>query len=330
MIIAYSITFALAVLLFVGYFFVVYRKQKDTWLLSLYICVCLVNLGYLLLSVSRNVEFALWANKIAYLGQIFVIMCMFMVIVKLCGFKYKKILPIILIAIGAIVFALILTTGYLPWYYESVDIIQESGGTILVKEYGQLHILYLIYVVLYFTAMIVTIVYSILKKKKGSHKHASLLIAVVFGNIGIWIVEKFIPFNFEFLAVSYIMSEMVFLFFYLTMQDYVHKDAVVPEKTPVVVEEKATTVVLVDTLSRAEKLKSALLYLPEEKSLTAKEIEVLEILLDGKNRKEIAEELNLSANTIKTHIAHIYKKFDVSSKEELITIADKSKISEFN
>ena len=70
--------------------------------------------------------------------------------------------------------------------------------------------------------------------------------------------------------------------------------------------------------------------MPEEKSLTAKEIEVLEILLDGKNRKEIAEELNLSANTIKTHIAHIYKKFDVSSKEELITIADKSKISEFN
>ena len=35
--------------------------------------------------------------------------------------------------------------------------------------------------------------------------------------------------------------------------------------------------------------------------LTAKEREVLEIVLDGKSRKEIAAELHLSENTVKTH-----------------------------
>ena len=318
MITAYSITFALAIILFIGYFFIVYKKQKDVWLLILYICVCLVNLGYLLLSVSKNVEFALWANKIAYLGQIFVIMCMFMVIVKLCGFKYKKRLPIILVSIGTIVFAIILTTGYLPWYYKSVSIIQEHGATKLIKEYGVLHIFYLIYVITYFALMLATIIHSLIKKKKGSHKHAGLLIAVVFGNIGMWIIEKFIPINFEFLAVSYIMSELVLLFFYMTMQDYVPKDTVAQSA----VEEKAKTVVIVDSASRAERLRLVLSYLPENITLTAKEVEVLEILLSGKNRKEIAEELNLSDNTIKTHIAHIYKKFGVSSKEELMSYAN--------
>ncbi|MDF7825503.1 response regulator transcription factor [Pontiellaceae bacterium B12227] len=48
--------------------------------------------------------------------------------------------------------------------------------------------------------------------------------------------------------------------------------------------------------------------------LTDREIEVLQALATGKIIKEIADELNLSSNTIKFHIANTYKKLNVQSQ----------------
>lgn len=51
-----------------------------------------------------------------------------------------------------------------------------------------------------------------------------------------------------------------------------------------------------------------------EFDLTEREIEVLQSLATGKIIKEIADELNLSANTVKFHIANTYKKLNVQSQ----------------
>lgn len=58
-------------------------------------------------------------------------------------------------------------------------------------------------------------------------------------------------------------------------------------------------------------------------ALTNKEIEVAALLLTCQKRKDIAEKLVVSEDTVKTHISHIFKKVGVSSKEEL-----KKKMSE--
>lgn len=51
-----------------------------------------------------------------------------------------------------------------------------------------------------------------------------------------------------------------------------------------------------------------------EFDLTEREIEVLQSLATGKIIKEIADELNLSSNTVKFHIANTYKKLNVQSQ----------------
>jgi DNA-binding NarL/FixJ family response regulator len=51
-----------------------------------------------------------------------------------------------------------------------------------------------------------------------------------------------------------------------------------------------------------------------EFELTEREIEVLQSLATGKIIKEIADELHLSSNTIKFHIANTYKKLNVQSQ----------------
>ena len=53
-------------------------------------------------------------------------------------------------------------------------------------------------------------------------------------------------------------------------------------------------------------------------NLTDREKEIIELLLKGRTYKLIAGELQLSENTVKTHIKNIYSKFNVQSKTELI------------
>ncbi len=56
----------------------------------------------------------------------------------------------------------------------------------------------------------------------------------------------------------------------------------------------------------------------ENFKLSKRELEVLKLLVDGKDYKEIAIDLFISSNTVKKHIARIYSKLHVSSKAQAI------------
>jgi DNA-binding CsgD family transcriptional regulator len=52
--------------------------------------------------------------------------------------------------------------------------------------------------------------------------------------------------------------------------------------------------------------------------ISERELEVLELLAAGRSNKEIAGQLNVSPNTVKTHIARLYEKLDVGRRTEAI------------
>ena len=52
--------------------------------------------------------------------------------------------------------------------------------------------------------------------------------------------------------------------------------------------------------------------------LSAREVDVLELLVLGKDAKAIADELFISFNTVRSHIRRIYGKLDVHSRQELL------------
>ena len=54
--------------------------------------------------------------------------------------------------------------------------------------------------------------------------------------------------------------------------------------------------------------------------LTNQEQKILELLLDEKSNKEIADALFVSLSTVKTHVNNIYKKLNVQSREEVKTL----------
>ena len=55
--------------------------------------------------------------------------------------------------------------------------------------------------------------------------------------------------------------------------------------------------------------------------LTPRECEMLGLLARGLSNKEIARQLDLSPNTVKTHIANLYAKLDVTSRGKAVDAA---------
>ena len=314
MIVTYAIMAVIAVILLIGYTVLVH--EKEPWLLLLYICVTVVNIGYFLLSVSKTVEFAIVANDIAYFGSVFLSMSMLLTIVRLCGFAVKKKLVIALSVIGFAMFAIVATSGILPWYYKEVSLTFVDGAAKLKKVYGVLHPTYLVYLLAYFSAMVVCILQSIRKKMIASQRHAILLAAIVLGNIAVWLVEKFIPWDFEFLSVSYLFSEIILLGLYWMMQDYIRVDLVPQPKREI----PRPVPVDIATMPMEEKVLKILSFLEPGEMLATREREILEMVLENKKRKEIVDDLCLSENTIKTYTRTLYGKLGVSSREELYAL----------
>ena len=311
MTIEYLISCIAAVGLLIAYLIIV--KNKELWLTMLYVCVPVVNLGYTLLSVARTVEFAVFANDVAYFGSVFLSMCMFLTIVRLCGFEVKRAHVITCLLLAVFMFAIIASSPMLPLYYKRVWIETVDDTAKLMKEYGVLHNVYLVYLLGYFGAMIATIVHSVRIRKIGNPKFAGFIAGVVCSNIMVWGVEKFISRDFEFLAVTYIISELLLLLLYWMMQDYVHKSAI--PKAPVA--EREQLGIDVATMPMETKIARVLVALPKGELLATREREVLELVLDNKRRREIADLMHLSENTVKTYTRNLYNKLGVGSREEL-------------
>jgi DNA-binding NarL/FixJ family response regulator len=58
-------------------------------------------------------------------------------------------------------------------------------------------------------------------------------------------------------------------------------------------------------------------YLPEADILTAREAEVLQLLQEGMTNAQIADELTIGLETVRTHARNIYRKLGVSTRRDL-------------
>lgn len=300
MISLYAGTFAVSAIMLVVYFFI--DKKRDKYLMMLFCSVALCNLGYFLLSTSKNLDMALWANRIAYAGNVFLPFFLLMMIMNLLKFIYPKFLTRILIAINTAMLFITCSGNILPIYYKDVSFEITNGIGSLIKTYGPLHISYKFYLFAYFGAMVGIIIYTMIKKAASSFKHSVFLAFVVIGNITIWLVENKISSDFEFLAISYIITEGLILLLYGILQDYEKIKEQNNTVIPVITEKADTTNVADDIL----------------KDLSEREKEVLQYLLDNVKRKEIAEKLFVTESTIKKHTSNIYKKLEVSNRTELL------------
>ena len=320
--IAYGILCVISLFL-IGVCLAVDRK-KDICLLLLFISVFVCNLGQFLISVAPSLSSALNGNRIAYLGQVFLPLLMLKMILNLCSLNYKKWLLPTLSLISIVVLFVTLTPGFFPCYYKNVSIAVADGVTRLIRDYGPLHLLYYIYLLSYFALMLIVIIHSAVKKKITSTLHTTFLLCAVLCSIIIWFAEQFFPRGFEFLTVSYVLSELFILLLYGILQEYGirgENGSIIIANTSKKAEEYLSGAIQSDDDSTAlfsEKDIDCILACEKIVSrITEREKEVLIKLLANKQRKEIADELFVTESTIKKHTSSIYAKFNVANRFEL-------------
>jgi len=66
--------------------------------------------------------------------------------------------------------------------------------------------------------------------------------------------------------------------------------------------------------------------LPQDSKLTKRELEVLLLIAEGKNNREIADELFISEKTVKNHVSNIFKKIDVSDRTQAAIYVFKNRL----
>jgi DNA-binding NarL/FixJ family response regulator len=59
-------------------------------------------------------------------------------------------------------------------------------------------------------------------------------------------------------------------------------------------------------------------------ALTARELQILEMLVDGGSNSEIAETLFISPRTVSVHVTHILEKLDVENRSAAVAFALRS------
>ena len=312
----YGVIVLISLLLVSCYY--IMMKKREPWLLLLYISVFVVNCGYLAISMSKSLDMALLANRIAYLGSVFLPFSMLLTIMDVCKIQYKKSLPIALVCIGTIVFLIAASPGYLDWYYKDVSVNIINGVAVLDKEYGPLHPLYLLYLLGYFSSMICIIVYAIIKKRITTGSHATILASAVLGNIAVWGIEQIIELPFEFLSISYIITELFLLMLFIMLQHYEPVLSAMPKD---VILSSPADDTKSETSIASEEPEGYQYFIDNLDTLTTQENKIYEMYVYGKTTKEIINELEITENTLKTHNKNIYKKLGITSRRQMLEFA---------
>ena len=323
----YAAMALIALLILVGYCSM--PRAKDRWFILLFASVTIVNAGYFGLSVSQTLNMALIANRVSYLGSVFLPMSMLMIILNVTGVSYKRWLPAVLLVIGLFTFMVAASPGYLDIYYKEVFLETVGGITVLNKVYGPWHCIYLYYLTAYFVAMISVTVYAVVKKKIESTTNSVILIVAVSVNLGVWLIEQMANINFEILSVSYIISELFLLGLQFVMQENQKlKELVASQNEGSVIHEETETFEGSEAPEPVED--RAKTFVENLSSLTKTEHRIYDLLVSGKTTKEIMAEMNIKENTLKFHNKNIYSKLGVSSRKQLKELYIQAKAEMFD
>lgn len=286
-------------------------KKLSPWFICLFSAVFVVNVGYFALSVSKTLGEALLANRISYLGSAFLPLSIFMILLGVAKIPYKKALPIVLIAISVIVFLIAASPGYSTVYYKEVSLETINGATMLNKVYGPLHSVYTVFLLGYFVTIIATTIYAFVKKAVADIASSIFLVLATTVNIGVWFFEQISKFHFEFLSISYFITEWFLLALVFALSHSKQQEEQNKNDLPVNVNLKNTDIT-------KEQIEMFVLGL---ESLTKTEKAIYEAHLKRITTKEILESFNIKENTLKFHNKNIYGKLGVSSKKQLLEIS---------
>ena len=205
----YAILFFLS-LLVAGIYAGIWRKRFSVFLTLNFSFIPIVNLGYYILASSQTVPEAILGIKISYLGgyaHIFIMYAIF----NLCNLNIKKSIKLILLGISTFFFLSSLSIGSSSIFYKSISGEIVGNNLILHKEYGILHTLYYIQILIYMVITICATIYAFRKKNDVSRCNLHYMLACEAIPVLTFFIGRLFHLKVDLLPLSYVLSEAVLL-----------------------------------------------------------------------------------------------------------------------
>lgn len=188
-----------------------YSKRISVYYILTFVSVLITNFGYMQLVNAESLQTALFANQVSYLGSCFTPILFLLCQADLCKVKLSRMVQILLWSMSIVIFALVSSIGVLDVYYKSVELVIVDGTTNLVKEYGPLHNLYPVYILITFAVGVSCVVKAITSKKDVPYTTSVLLLITMFVAITGYFCKGVMHFVYEVNPITYNITLFIVL-----------------------------------------------------------------------------------------------------------------------
>ena len=179
---------------------------------SFFIFVLLGNLAYYFMARVETVEAALVANKVTYFSGCALSLFLMMLVCDACKIELTKHTRMAMYGLNSAVMLLSMTVGYNDWFYKKCELRRINGVSILVKEYGPAHNLFLVMMYGYLLTGIVLLLVSLLRRKNLIYKNVIMMLFVYFCTVFCYTAGRKLLYPVDPICISYSIDTVILLF----------------------------------------------------------------------------------------------------------------------
>lgn len=202
----YAILFILSMLSLV-LLIALFRKRVSIYHVFMYCCCTLTNLGYMQIKAAEGLEAALFANQVVYIGAVFSPVFFMLSVSELVKVKVPKFVSVFFTFLALFIIGCVSLDGVFNLYYTKVELFHDEGFAYLVKEYGPLHTLFPLHLILCFLISLFLIIVSIRKRKEVSLFTSFSLLLYLFVTILVYAIETILGIKLEILPFAYVFVQ---------------------------------------------------------------------------------------------------------------------------
>lgn len=207
----YDLMLALSLALSTIYLFM-WHRHFDVHITLVFVLVPVTNLGFSLFARSQDLQEALLAQKLTYIGGSYLLMFIMFMVFSLCHIKLNRIIRVSLMLLSSLMFSFVLTIGFSDVFYKSGTTFElVNGNARLNKNYGYMHTVFMGVVIAYFALSFFAILHSYLRKNQVSRKMIYLLFLSEVVAIVAYFAGRSIIKDVQLLPAAYVFAQSMYL-----------------------------------------------------------------------------------------------------------------------
>ncbi len=203
-------TLFIASLLLTLLYAMMWHKHFSVHFTLIFCLIPITNLGYLLLTDAVDADAALIANKVIYVGGCFLQPIIMLCVFDLCHVKYTRWLRAAVFGLSSVIFLSMISAGHSALFYRSYEFVQQNGVGMLRKEYGPMHTVFVVTIVLYAVMSIAALAYAYFRKKDVSRRTIYLLLLTELLSVASYFARHLVE-PWEISPAVYAAAQIVFL-----------------------------------------------------------------------------------------------------------------------